>query len=186
MAIIRRLSRMCRADLHGMLDQLEDKGLLLKQYLRDMEGELARKEARLRQLTASREQARGDLEARDREQEKLEQDLAVAIQKERDDISRFLIRKIKHQEQTRDQLRRHMAALDQESAELRKLTEEQRLQHEQLQLRAREYCRRAEKQQQERILWAAVPDTSHGEPSEEEVELELLRHKERLKGGDRP
>ncbi len=186
MAIIRRLSRLCRADLHGMLDQLEDRELMLKQHLRDMEGELARKEKRIRQAAASRDQARKDRDAQNKEQEKLEQDLAVAVEKDRDDIARFLIRKIKPIERHRDILREQVETLEQEIAELRRTAEEQRHQYEQLQLRAREYCRNTEKQQRERILSYAVPCASGWEPSDEEVELELLRHKEKVQEGDRP
>ena len=60
MGIITRFIRVCKADIHGVMDQLEDKDLLLKQHLRDMEVELSRKEARIRRLVASRDQAQGD------------------------------------------------------------------------------------------------------------------------------
>jgi len=185
MAIIRRFSRMCRADLNGVLDQLEDKGLLLKQFLRDMEAELARKEARLRQLAAAHDQARTDRDARDRERARLDQDLTVAVEKDRDDIARFLIRRIKQQERVQDQVARRMASLEQESAELGRLVEEQRLRYEQLQLQAREYLRRTENDRKEAVFASAVPDPFPGEPSDEEVELELIRAKERVKGGVR-
>ena len=32
MGIMTRIMRLCKADLHGVMDQLEDKELLLKQY----------------------------------------------------------------------------------------------------------------------------------------------------------
>ena len=34
MGIMTRFMRLCKADMHGVIDRLEDKGLLLKQYLR--------------------------------------------------------------------------------------------------------------------------------------------------------
>ena len=37
MGLFSRITRLCRSDLHGVMDQLEDKNLLLKQYLREME-----------------------------------------------------------------------------------------------------------------------------------------------------
>jgi phage shock protein A len=186
MAIIRRLSRLCRADLHGVLDQLEDKELMLKQALRDMEGELARKEERIRRLSASREQLRKDMDTHRKEREKFEQDLSVAVEKNRDDIARFLIRKIKPIERHMEFLQGQEESLDQDIAELGRTAEEQRRQVQQMQVRVREYCRSTEKQRRERILSSVVPCPSSWEPSDEEVELELLRYKEKVQEGGRP
>jgi len=40
MAILTRIIQLFKADIHGVMDQLEDQGLLLKQHLRDMEESL--------------------------------------------------------------------------------------------------------------------------------------------------
>jgi phage shock protein A len=77
------------------MDQLEDRGLVLKQYLRDMEQDLDRKEATLKKIVASRDQAQREHERYTVESEKLEQDLSVAVEKDKDDIARVLIRKLK-------------------------------------------------------------------------------------------
>lgn len=184
MAIVRRLSRLCRADLHGVLDQLEDKELLLKQVLRDMEAELARKDARIRGLRASKEQARRDLELQGREGNQLEQDLAAAVEKDRDDISRFLIRKLKTVERHREALRAQAEALQEEIAALQGTVTEQRLQVEQLKLRARAFSRGAGRRRQESLPSSCAPCPVPWEPSDEEVELELLRRKESAQGGN--
>jgi len=186
MAIVRRLSRLCRADLHGMLDQLEDKELLLKQLLRDMEADLARKEGRIRRMSASRDQARRDLEKQGKEQARIEGDLAAAVERNRDDIARFLIRKLKPVERHREALRALAEALEAEIAGLQATVGEQRLQAEQIRLRAREFGRGAEGQRQEEMLSSCTAAAAAWEPSEEEVELELLRRKETAQGGNRP
>jgi len=187
MAILRRLTRLCSADLHGMLDQLEDKELLLKQHLRDMEEELARKEARHRRMTASRDQVRQDRDGCAREIRKLEQDLAVAVEKERDDIARFLIRKIKPMQRLHDRLQGQEETLERDRTDLSSTMDEQRLRCEEIKLRAREYCRTAGKRERERererTLWDTPVCDPGWEPSEEEVELELLRRKEQAQGG---
>jgi hypothetical protein len=61
--------------------------------------------------------------------------------------------------------------------------EEQRLQYEQLQLRAKEYSHQAEREQWEKTISTTVPAAASREPNEEEVELELLKRKEAAKGG---
>jgi phage shock protein A len=183
MAIMNRFMRLCKADIHGVMDQLEDKGLVLKQYLRDMEQEIDSKEARLKQVTASRDQAQRDYEKHTRESQKMEQDLSVAIEKDKDDIARVLIRKLKPLVYHRDELGRHIETLDREITDFGKCVEEQRLQYEQLQLRCTEYFQGIEREEWERTISDIVPHSVSREPSEEEVELELLKRKEAIKGG---
>jgi phage shock protein A len=93
MAIMTRLVRLWKADMHGVMDQLEDKTLLLKQCLREMESSLRRKQARLAQLQGLREQLGRDQALRIEEQARLEADIALAVRKEKDEIARMLIRK---------------------------------------------------------------------------------------------
>ena len=95
MAMLTRIFQLVEADIHGVMDQIEDQGLLLKQHLRDMEESLAQKEAKLKQMCFARDQARQDYEKGIKESNNLEQDLEVAIRKDRDDIARILIKKIK-------------------------------------------------------------------------------------------
>ena len=95
MAILTRIFRLFKADIHGVMDQIEDQGLLLKQHLRDMEESLVQKEAKLKQMCFARDQAQQDYEKGIKESNNLEQDLEVAIRKDRDDIARMLIKKLK-------------------------------------------------------------------------------------------
>jgi phage shock protein A len=178
MSIATRFVRLCKADIHGVMDQMEDKGLLLKQYLRDMEEELDRKETTLRRLQASRDQSHRDHDRHTQECQKLEGDLALAIEKEKDDIARMLIRKIKPQNSHRDGLLLHIEALDKDIAQFRGCLEEQRLLYKQLQLRATEHFCRAERQEWEEAIAIISPHGTPLELSDSEVELELLRRKD--------
>ena len=87
MGILTRIVRLCKADIHGVMDQLEDQGLLLRQHLRDMENALSQKEARLNKMEVSRRQAQQEYDKYKRESEKMEQDLTASIEKKRDDIA---------------------------------------------------------------------------------------------------
>ena len=55
MALIKRLSRLFAADLHAVLDQIEEPEALLKQAVREMEEELARRAARVAARHRSKE-----------------------------------------------------------------------------------------------------------------------------------
>lgn len=184
MGIMMRLMRLCKADIHGIMDQLEDKSLLLKQYLRDMEEDLDRKEAGLKTIVASREQAQRDYERCTRDCEKLDQDIEAAIEKDKDDIARSLIKKLKPLAYHCDQLGRHVHALEWETSKLQQCVEEQRLQYGQLQLRSREYFHRVEREEWEKTTLTTASPVGSGEVSEAEVELELLKRKESVKGGE--
>ena len=94
MAIIARIVKIFKADIHGVMDQLEDRRLLLKQHLRDMEEVLHRKEAKLRKMTAGHNQKQQDLADYRQQWEALDHDLTVALRKKKDDIARMLIRKM--------------------------------------------------------------------------------------------
>jgi phage shock protein A len=165
------------------MDHLEDKGLVLKQHLRDMEEEVNRKEARLNKIKASRDHSQREYEKFVQESEKTEQDIAVAIEKDKDDIARVLIKKLKPIAYHRDELGRHIETLDREITQFGKSVEEQRLQYEQLKLRCTEYFRAVEREQWEKAVSTIVPHSVSREPSEEEIELELLQRKESIKGG---
>jgi len=183
MGIMTRFVRLCKADIHGVMDQMEDKGLLLKQHLRDMREELDRKDARMAGMLALREETEREREKRSREHEALERDLGLAVAKGKDDIARTLIRKMKPLALHRDELERHVQALDRDIAQFRTALDEQRLLYEQLRLKASEHLRRAERQEWEKAVAGAIPHGLCSEPSEAEVELELMRRKAGVKGG---
>ncbi len=183
MGIMTRFIRLCKADIHGVMDQMEDKGLLLKQNLRDMQEELDRKDARLAGMLASREELERERERRSREYEALEQDLALAIDREKDDIARTLIRKMRTLALHRDELGRHAQALNRDVAQLQAVLDEQRLLYEQLRMKASEHVHRVERQQREKAICGDIPINFCSEPPEAEVELELMRRKEAQKGG---
>jgi phage shock protein A len=58
MPLIDRLTRLFRADLHAVVDRLEEPEVLLRQALREMEDELAQSAARLKAATIERDQLR--------------------------------------------------------------------------------------------------------------------------------
>lgn len=184
MGIMIRLVRLWKADIHGVMDQMEDKGLLLKQHLRDMREELDKKEARLAGMTASREGAQRERENRSRECEAVEQDLALAMAKEKDDIARMLIRKLKPLVRHCEAMDGHIQSLDADIARFRTALEEQRLLYEQLQLKAAEHLRRAERRQWKEAATEAVSPCCLGAgPGEAEIELELMRRKDAARQG---
>ena len=180
MGIITRVVKIFKADIHGVMDQLEDPSLLLKQHLRDMEEVLNDKEVKLKKLLASRDQAQQDYDRFTRQGEKLEQDLNVAIEKKKDDIAKMLIKKRIPLNNLCDELMRHMDTLDQKITRFRKRLDEQHLLYDQLKQRSAAYFHREEMMQWGETISKIIPENFHVELSEKEIELELLRRKEAL------
>lgn len=93
MALITRISRLFRADLHAVLDSIEEPELLLRQSIREMEHDLSISEQRIRQVTREqqtlctrREELSGSLADVDEE-------LALCLESAKDDLARSLIRR---------------------------------------------------------------------------------------------
>jgi len=183
MAILARLIKVFKADIHGVIDQLQDQGLLIKQHFRDMEESLCQKEARLKKMLFSRDLAEQDHEKSKKETENLEQDLETAIKKERDDIARMIIKKLKPLAEIQEERQHHIDILQQEITHFNHALEEQHLQYEQLKQKADAYFHRTEQNVFEQTFATVGSNRRWQELSEKEVELELLQRKEMLKGG---
>jgi phage shock protein A len=186
MSIMTRMVRLCKADVHGVMDQLEDKGLLLKQYVREMESSLDHKERQLEALTARLDQSSSRIVRHTEEMEKLEQDLNLALSKEKDDIARMLIRRRRMMETGVRQLTEQIEVMSQEKRRLSETLTHQRLQLETIKAKADTYCLRAHERRFEEAC-ADIPtafDSSN--PSDAEIEMELLQRKEQLGKGETP
>lgn len=183
MAILSRMFRLCKADLHGVMDQLEDKQLLLKQYVREMEQSLAYKTTRQSQLDEGCQKIKRDLDRRQIEVEKIEKDLDSALRKGKDEIARMLIRKRRAQQMACDQIQRQLQVMEEESTRVGETLAKQRLQYDQLKVKAAAFGRLAEQPFQEMDPLGASGTVAWPTPSEEEIELELLQRKEALQKG---
>jgi phage shock protein A len=183
MSVFSRLFRLCKADLHGVMDQLEDKGLLLKQYLREMEESLRHKEVRMGQIVRAGEQIQRALARYNEESLKLEQDLELAVGKGKDEIARMLIRKRRTLHSGSGQMQRQLETLTEEQSQVAGTLEKQRCQYDQLKAKSAAFCRQAEEHRFEDPLETLDGAFAWLTPSEEEVELELLQRKEAARKG---
>jgi len=171
MKITQRFGRLVRSDVHGMLEQLEERSLLLKQHLREAELELQRKRARLSTL-ADEERRLGEDAARlENATRTLDEDTRLALAEGRDDLARFAIRKLLPRRAEIGALRARATELAEERARVESLLEGQESEFEELRSRIR--SRLAEVQ-------AAEEGDLELEPavSDEEIELELLRRQQ--------
>lgn len=183
MGILSRVVRLCKADLHGVMDQMEDKELLLKQHLREMRAVIAGRQTRIDQLEDVMGMTKRDLLRYHKQVQALEEDLDLAAARGKDDIARLLIRKLHPMRQCvanmETQMNDHTNALAEEQERLAAQT----LAYDDIRHRVavvRERSRRADG-----ILAAVKIEGALGsqEPSEEEIEWELIQRKEATGSG---
>lgn len=93
MALINRVSRLFRADLHAVLDRIEEPDVLLRQAVREMEEALAGDERQAKIL--QHELGQFDSRTQDIEQKLAEiaNELEVCFDAGKDDLARVLIRR---------------------------------------------------------------------------------------------
>jgi phage shock protein A len=186
MGLLTRAIRLCKADLHGVMDQIENQELLLKQHLRDMQAALMQNEAQLKPICRARDQARQEYKKADKKRQRLEMDLEIALKNDKDDIGRMLIKKLKPLMGIQENRRQHIDCLTHDIQQLQDKFEQRQLQYEQLQQKATEYFHSAEQSRWEDIAPVNPPGFVAHDLSEEEIELELLQRKEAIKGGKTP
>lgn len=93
MALIHRMTRLFQADVHAVLDRIEEPEQSLRQAIREMEAELDASEQQLRQRSLEQQ----TLQARQAELDALlaetGQELDLCFQAHKDDLARGLVRK---------------------------------------------------------------------------------------------
>ena len=172
-----RLTTLIKADAHGVVDALEERSLLLRQHVREAELELLQKRARVEALTEEEARLRDELERCARRMAALDEDIALALDGEKEELARFAIRRMIPERRDLAALEAQIAEVDETRAKLAERLEEQEHQFEALRQRARAHL--AEATRCEGDLQGL------GEPmvADEEVELELLRRRQQRAEG---
>ncbi len=108
MTLVRRFLTLAKADVHGVLDSLEDSALVLRQCLREAEFELAQKRQRHDELGRWHEQLERVCRELLSRVQKLDADIRLALDQDQEDLARFSIRRLlaarRHESAVADQL----------------------------------------------------------------------------------
>ncbi|MGB5202396.1 MAG: PspA/IM30 family protein [Sedimenticolaceae bacterium] len=179
MALINRVTRLFRADLHAVLDRVEEPDILLRQAIREMEEDLAldeqacrRHEREYEQLTKKESEFR-QLHA------SLGEELDVCFAADKEDLARSLIRRRLETEGSLQLLERRRETLAAQRDQLAQRLAENRTRYESM-------CQKAELFDERRD--ESVPDSVDRWPSvdvrvrDEDVEVALLKERQRRAG----
>ncbi|MEM6531322.1 MAG: PspA/IM30 family protein [Myxococcota bacterium] len=174
MRLMQRMSSWLRAEGHGVVDAIEDRGLLLKQAVREAEIALDTKRAESESLKLRAKELAAVLDRARSEVENLDADVELALEQEQTDLARFAVRKLLPLRQRVKDTERSIEDIEERRVELDQMIASQTGELDELKVRVRDYLERSKESGGEVTFAAAVTD--------EDVELELLRRK-RKQGG---
>ena len=188
MKFLDRALRLVRADAHGVMDQLEERSLLLKQHLREAEVEITRKRVRVEALEEEERQVGQEAIRLERQLAGLDEDIELALAGDKEDLARFAVKRLLPVRDALRVLRERGEEIREERVQLSERLAEQEEQFEELrqEVAARLVTARREKAAREaRDGCSALADADStlagsrvAGVSDEEVELELLRRRD--------
>lgn len=174
MTLIDRITRLFRADLHDLLDKIEEPPVVLRQAVRDMDEELARDEHRLRQLEGEVENLAVRLTELEISRKEIEVRLEVCFQSGREDLARQLIKR-----------RLEIDSLDKQLCRKKSQLEDSRLKHK-ARFQDRQTCLQEIRQKAEVLADQAADEAFVTDPGlssaavirDEDVEVAFLMEKQ--------
>lgn len=110
MALITRFARLFRADLHAVLDRVEEPDVLLKQAVREMEEDTARDEQRARILDHELGQINTRISDLEQSLNQIDSEMDICFTSAKEDLARTLIkRKLEAQQLHKVMLRKQQS-----------------------------------------------------------------------------
>lgn len=174
MALVTRVSRLFRADLHAVLDRVEEPDVVLRQAIREMEEEFAGDEQRVKLINHEQEQITA--RAADIEQSlgDIDEELDVCFASEKDELARVLIKRKLEAQRLKKHMSRKADALGQTLTTLETRLKENRARLDSMRQKA-ELLSEDKTPDYAEDAWG-VPDIS---VQDEDVEVAFLREKQR-------
>ncbi len=172
-----RFINLAKADAHGVLDSLEDAGLVLKQCLREAENELVSNQTRHDELVRWLEQLENQQEALTKRTHTLDDEIRLAIAEDAEELARFSIRRLLATQRKKEELAEELRVAGEELGGLRARIAVQEAELRELRLQVEGYLARRRASEAGCISSPVDPDVG-AFVREEEVDLELLRRRQ--------
>lgn len=179
MALITRLSRLFRADIHAVLDHMEEPDVLLRQAVREMEESLENSAREIELLQRESTRLEKHCTALVDQLEKLDSEIAVCFDSGNEKLARTFIRRRletaalkKNTADSIETAREHLSAQQKQHAE-------QQLSYESIKQKS-ELIWREQQLRNKRAFHGAADSVTCPPVLEDDVELEFIRQKERF------
>ncbi len=125
MALITRVTRLFTADVHAVLDRIEEPEVVLKQAIREMAEEVAGGEQRLRWLAAEQQQLEQSLNGSDDAIAALDSELDLCFEAGEEDLARSLVKRKLVAEQQHKQVSQQLDVIQRDHDALEAMLAEQ-------------------------------------------------------------
>ena len=125
MALITRVTRLFTADVHAVLDRIEEPEVVLKQAIREMAEEVAGGEQRLRWLAAEQQQLEQSLNGSDDAIAALDSELDLCFEAGEEDLARSLVKRKLVAEQQHKQVSQQLDVIQRDHDALAAMLAEQ-------------------------------------------------------------
>lgn len=136
MAIINRISKLFQADLHAMLDNIEEPEQLLKQAIREMQNNLFTSEDTLRSLQDSQQKIETRISQLKQSMDKYPAELDLCFESEEEELARSLIKRQLETTQLCDHMASRNESIQQQISVLQSRISEKQMQLESMQQKA--------------------------------------------------
>ena len=93
MTLLTRISRLFKADIHGILDSLEEPEMILKQAIRDMQDEIDKATAEISALNQQQERLQQKIQILARHIQEVQQHLQLCFSENNETLAKSVIRK---------------------------------------------------------------------------------------------
>ena len=176
MALINRVSRLFRADMHAILDRIEEPEMLLRQAIREMEESILENDKQLKLLNHDYEQLLDKLTGLEQSTGKIEEELDLCFDAGNDELARTLVRRKLEADKLAKIILRKRDNLEKQGKELTQKIEEQRTHLENMQQKLELLS--------EQEMQRSYDDTSIAPElaiREDEVEVAFLREQQKRK-----
>ena len=169
MTIIHRLSSLFKADVHAVLDKIEEPQLLLQQALRDMAQVVVTNEQELQRLTTAELVLATQQTENEQMRAALRGELDICLAAGKDDLARDLLRRDLAAARADTVLGRQLATVRRDATTLREKLATQQRELLDLKLRSEHAVHEPS---------ARTHDLRHSAVRDEEIEIALLREKQ--------
>jgi phage shock protein A len=172
------MSRLFRADVNAVLDRMEAPEILLKQAIREMQEALAKDERQLKLIDMNIKQLNLRHADMQRRLKPVTEELDLCFESGNEGLARNLLKRKLESERYLDYLERRQREFSEAFKALDKLINQNRLRLESMQQKA-ELLVESNCEETPLDAWNELDSTQHFAVSDDDIELALLREKQR-------
>jgi phage shock protein A len=177
MALMSRLTRLFRADAHAVLDRLEEPEILLRQAVREMEGEVEGNARALKALEVDYQHARARTSELESSLAGIANELDLCFEAGNETLIRMLLRRRLEGERVLAQLAHRLGRLQVERTRRTQTLDEQRQCLESMRQKAAAFDIEADSTRRESTVWGQTDLNV----AESDIDLALLRERQQRK-----